>query len=219
MFSSTYLLQSVSEEKENRMIEIMLSNMTSRELIWGKILGQIAIVFTQLFVLLSLAAIGLYFTLSNNPLPIDLSDLNLTVGQVLLGVFYLFTGFMIMATTMVGVGSSMPTYREASSFSSVFILTAVSPLWFASTIIFEPSGLAATITSYIPFTAPMILMFRNALGELSTLELLFSSGVLVIYVMIGLFLSFKLFEFGSLQYSSRINFQDFLRSFFSRKSK
>jgi ABC-2 type transport system permease protein len=214
MFASSYLLMSVSEEKENRVIETVLSIIKPKALILGKIIGQIAIVVTQLIILLALIAAVMVIT--KTQLPIDLSTVQVTAGQLFWGLFYLICGFIIMANVMVGVGAAMPTYKEAQSFSSIFIILSILPIYFAAIIIAEPSGTVAMLSSYFPLTAPMILLFRNALGELSTTELIFSAALLLVYVYLTLILAFKLFEFGSLEYSKKISFRRFLSSLLSR---
>ena len=214
-FAASYLLLSVSEEKENRVIETILSIIKPRQLITGKIVGQLAIVVTQLFALLSLAIVILIAT--HTQLPFDLSQVVLTPAQVLWGFFYLICGFIIMANIMVGVGAAMPTYKEAQSFSSIFILMSFIPIYFAAIILAEPSGTVAMIASYFPLTAPMILMFRNALGELSLAEQIVSSLVLITYVYLTLVLAFKLFEYGSMEYSRQISFISFLRHLRTKK--
>lgn len=215
-FGTTYLLQSVAEEKENRMIEIVLSIVKPKELILGKILGLVGIVLTQVLILVFLSVAGL--TLFQHNLQINLSQITINPVQLLFSIFYLIAGYLFIANIMVGVGASMPTYKEASSFSSVFILLAVFPLYFVTLILAEPSGPVAMFTSYFPFSASMILLFRNALGEMSTLELIFSSIVLIIYIIVSYIIAYKFFEFGSLEYSQRISLQRFLKSLKKKKS-
>lgn len=214
IFSTSYLLMSVSEEKENRMIETVLSILKPSELILGKIIGQIGVVFTQLIVLAGLSALAL--SMMNLNLPIDLGQLDISIGQIIGAIFYTITGFFIMASIMVGVGAAMPSYKEASSFSSVFMIASIFPLYLSAAIIAEPSGTIAQVFSYIPITAPMVLIFRNALGELSSLEFIISSIILVVFAIGSYWLAFKLFEFGSLQYNSRVSFSTFFKDLKAR---
>ncbi len=202
-FASGYLLLSVSEEKENRMIETILSIVTPRELVWGKIVGQLGIILTQLLLLISLALGGLLVFGSN--INLDLSQVAITPGQVLASIFFIVTGFLINANIMVGVGSAMPSYRDAQSLSSVFIFASLIPIYLASTIVAEPSGTLAIIFSYFPFTSPLILLFRSALGELYGVEAILGPIAVLIYVAISFVLAFKLFEIGALEYRQRIN--------------
>jgi ABC-2 type transport system permease protein len=208
--ASAQLLQSVSEEKENRMIEIVLSVIKPKDLILGKIIGEVSAILTQLFVLLGLALVIL--KLSNTSLPIDLASVQLDPLQILLAIFYLFAGLCIMAFTMVGVGAAMPSYREANSFSAVFIMLSIFPIYFFTFILAQPSGPLAIGLSYFPYTSPMILMLRNALNVLSPIETILSIIVLCIYIVIVAMITIKLFEFGAMEYSKKISFKDFFNS-------
>ncbi len=213
MFSTSYLLMSVAEEKENRMIEIVMSAIKSKELIWGKILGQLGIVLTQVAALFVLAIGSMLIVGSNFNLPINLADLSIAPAQIIGGTFYIICGFLIMANLMVGVGAATPTYKEAQSFSSIFILLSIIPIYFAPIILSDPSGTVSLIVSYFPLTSSLILLFRNALGEIALWESIFSGTILIAYVMASFYLSFKMFEYGALEYSKRISFKRLAKSF------
>jgi ABC-2 type transport system permease protein len=206
-FATSYLLMSVSEEKENRMIEIILSIVTPRELILGKIFGQVGVIFTQLLILILFASAIIPIIGLNLPVDIDFSGISIDPVQIALSLFYLVCGFLILGNIMVGVGAAVPTYKDAQGFSSVFIIMSIMPIYFASLIITDPSGTLARILSYIPFTAPLVLLFRSALDELSLLEFILTGVILVLAVIGTLYLAFKLFEIGSLEYSKKISLQ------------
>jgi ABC-2 type transport system permease protein len=208
--STGYLLMSVSEEKENRMIEIILSSIKPKDLILGKILGQVAAVIAQIIVLVTLVAVVL--STQKASLPFDISMIQIDPGQIVLSVVYLLLGFVLLATAMVGVGAAMPTYREASSFASVFIIMSIFPIYFFPLILVEPTGLIANIVSYFPFTAPMILMLRNALGAITPIEIVISLVTLVGFIYLFAQLSYKLFEYGSLEYNQKISFKSFFKT-------
>lgn len=214
-FATSLLLQSVSEEKENRMIETILSIVTPRELIWGKIAGQLSIVITQVVVLAIFALGGL--VLLSRTSPIDLSSVEVTFAQLFWAVFFTVCGFLLNANIMVGVGAAMPTYREAGGLSSVFIFAALIPVYLATSLIAEPSGTLAIFFSYFPFTSPLILLFRNALGELSGAEQLLGAVASIAYVAVSFILAFKLFEFGALEYHNRISLRNFIQNLSRKK--
>jgi len=214
--STSYLLMSVSEEKENRMIEIILSSIKPRDLILGKIIGQVAAVLTQIIILLALIIIVVIAQKSS--LPFDISKIIIDPVQIILAIIYLLLGFIILATAMVGVGSAMPTYREATSFASIFIILSIFPIYFFPLILVDPSGLIANIVSYFPFTAPMILMLRNALGAITPFEIVLSLISMIFFIYIFSHIAFKLFEYGSLEYNQKISFKSFFRTLIIRKS-
>lgn len=223
-FAVNYLLMSVSEEKENRVMEIVLSAISPKDLILGKLIGLIGIIFTQVILLTLLSIIGLIFTstiLSGqgsaiSDLTSSLGNLNISgielLGQILLGIIFTFTGFFILACTMVGVGAASPTYKEAQSLSSISVIASIFPIYFITIIISDPSGTLAQIFSFIPFTASFVLLFRNALGALSLPEILLGITILVLYCIVFVVIAFKLFEYGALEYNRKISFKDFIRT-------
>jgi ABC-2 type transport system permease protein len=215
--STGYLLMSVSEEKENRMIEIILSSIKPKDLILGKILGQVAAVLTQIIVLL-VVGVALMST-QNISLPFNPALIEINPGQIILAIIYLVLGFILLATAMVGVGAAMPTYREASSFASIFIIMSIFPIYFFPIILVDPSGLISNIVSYFPFTAPMILMLRNSLGAITPIEIVISFASLLIFMYLFAQLAYKLFEYGSLEYSQKISFKSFLKSLRKKDNK
>lgn len=207
---TNFLLMSVSEEKENRMMEIVLTGIRSKELVWGKVLGITAIIITQLIVLIVLSVVGILFTINMLPLDLDWSQIPLNPLGIILNVFYIFCGFLVIASMMVGVGAAVPTYKDAQQFSSIFIIAAVFPLYFVTLIIAEPNGLVARLTSYFPLTAPMIMLGRNALGALPVWEMLLSIPILLVYVGISLYIAFVLFEVGAYEYNQKISLRRIL---------
>jgi len=225
-FATSYLLLSVAEEKENRIMEIILSTVKPKELITGKIIGLIGIIITQVLFLIIFSIVGLVIMgaifssnydihqLINSVLYTkdNIKFININLVELLLGLFYTFTGFFILACTMVGVGSAMPTYKEAQGLSSIFIMISVLPFYFITIILADPAGSVSQVFSYIPFTANFVLLFRNALGALTLPEIIISIVVLIVYSYIALVLAFKLFEVGSLEYSKRIT----LKTLFNR---
>lgn len=206
--ANNYLLMSVSEEKENRMIEIVLSTITSGELISGKILGLAGVALAQVGLLLLLGGAVVFYSTTQLPIEINFAAIEWDVLQIFASLFYMLSGFLIMASIMVGVGAVMPTYKEAQSFSSVFVIASIFPMYFASLILADPQGTIALITSYFPLTASLVLLARNALGELPLWELGLSSILLVGYVIGGFVLAFKLFELGALEYTEKLGFKE-----------
>jgi len=209
-FGVSYFLMSVSEEKENRMMEIVLSMVRPASLVWGKILGLLGVVLTQ-FALLGVFA-AVIFSLSNSasPLPVDLSRIDLSFDQVAFGLFYLIGGYLFLAGIMVGVGAVMPNYKDAQSFSSVFIVLSILPLYLLTAILTDTSSVLARTLSYLPFTSPLVLLLRNALGELPWWEKLLSVAVVSFYVWASFVLAFKLFMLGALEYNDKISWKRLL---------
>ena len=203
--SSSYMLMSVSEEKENRMIETMLSIVTPRQMIWGKLIAMVGLAFTQLATLAIFGIIA--YQVSTRVLPIDInwSLVHFSIWQLIQTIFYIVTGFLFMAGLMVGIGGAMPTYREAQQASPLFIITSILPIYFAMVLIADPSGSIARITSYVPFMSPLVLTFRASINALPAWEQVLGIAITLFYTWLGFYLAFKLFEIGSLETGKKIS--------------
>ncbi len=203
--SASYMLSSVAEEKENRMIETVLSTISPRELIWGKIIGLTGVAFTQLIALGALGGIAVLVSQNVFTIDIDWSAVNVNVWQIVSAFFYIITGFLFLSSIMVGLGAAMPRYRDAQQLSGIFILLTVIPIYFVQILIADPAGTVARIASFTPFTAPLILLFRGSLDALPLWESLLGMAVAASYAVIGFYIAFKLFELGSLEFSKKIS--------------
>ncbi|MFC1663163.1 ABC transporter permease [Patescibacteria group bacterium] len=216
ILSGNFMLSSVAEEKENRVAETLLSIMPPKQLIWGKIIGLTGVAITQVLALIVFGAIAVLISSSALvAFDIDWSAVEISFWPTINALFYILTGFIFMASVMVGVGAAMPTQREAQQFSGIFIMLTVFPMYLAPLILTDPSGLLARVISFFPFTAPLILLFRSTIGELVLWESILGIIAMLIYVAIGLYVAFKLFEIGSMELSNRIS----LRSLFQRGKK
>lgn len=210
MMSSSYMLMSISEEKENRMIEIVRSIVPVRTLLWGKLLGLTAVAVTQLLTLsLLIVVIG---TISSATLiDIDWSMVDVSFLQIVTALYFVFAGFFFIASIMVGVGAAMPNYRDAQQFSSLFIILSILPIYLATVLVTDPGGAIAQFFSFFPFTAPLVLLFRSSVDAIAGWELLLGSVAVLIYILIGLYLAFTMFRIGSMEYTEKLSWKMLLR--------
>ena len=211
LVSANYFIMSVTEEKENRVIEMVFTAIKPTMLLMGKIIGITGLAGLQL--LINGVFIGSIFLLFQEQVPAELLDIHLQIDvlQLAISSFYLVAGFLLLAVTMVAVGSIMPSAQEAGSLTSVFLILAISPLWFFTAILANPSGAIAVGASYFPYTAPLVLLLRNTLGELSMLEVGLSIGVLSIYVVIAGYLAVIFFKRGAMEYNQRLSLRRALK--------
>lgn len=206
--SVSYMLMSIAEEKENRMIETIRSIVTSQDLIWGKLLAMVGLAFTQLVVLVVYGVIAYNVSTKVLPISLDWSLVHINVWQGLLTAFFVVGGFTFMASLMVGIGAAMPSYRDAQQASPLFIITSILPIYFATVLLADPSGVVARITSYVPLMSPLVLTFRASVGALPWWEQLLGIVATLVYLAIGLYLAFKLFELGSLELGRKVSLKE-----------
>lgn len=198
--SSGYLLQSVAEEKENRIVEIIISSVRPTELMAGKVLGLGALGLTQVLVWLG-SAWG--FTGGMATLLAMVGSIGIPARVFVLGVVYYLLGYLLYAVLMAGVGSLGTTMRESQQLAGIFSFIAVIPYMLASFVIVNPNAPLARVFSFFPLTAPTMMMLRVPLGEVPWVDIVGSIGVLLLSIPAALWFGAKLFRVGLLIYGKR----------------
>ncbi|NOZ07222.1 MAG: ABC transporter permease [Chloroflexi bacterium] len=198
--SSGFLLQSVSEEKESRVIEIVLSSVTATQLLAGKVLGLGALGLTQILVwtVSSLALGGGAASL------LSLGDLTFIEPSILLlAIVYYILGFTLYAVLMGSVGALGTTMRESQQLAGLFSFGAAVPYMLSGFLFTNPNALLARILSFFPLTAPTMMMLRLPLAEVPTVDIIGSLVVLVASIPVVLWAGAKVFRLGLLMYGQR----------------
>jgi ABC-2 type transport system permease protein len=208
--SSSYLLQSVSAEKENRMIETMLSIVDKKSLMFGKMLGLVGIVFVQLLTWVGFGLLTYYLVMNQFHMPIPIDFNNIDLKLLPLNIYLTVMGFLFFAAIMTGVGAVGTGAEDSRNLSSIFIILSIFPIYLLQMLITDPNSILAKVFSYFPFTSFMVLLMRNSLGALSTQELIFGIVLSLVYVIIAMWIALKLFELGCLMYNRRPSFKEML---------
>ena len=209
--SSGYLLQGLGEEKENRVMEILLSSISPRQLLAGKVLGLGAAGLVQIVVWLISA--NFLLRMASASWGSVLGSLQITPEFLILGIVYFILGYLLMAILMAGVGSISPTAREGQQMSVIFIMPVIIPIYFITLILENSDSVAVRILTFIPLTAPITVMVRSGISVIPIWELAVSIGILILSVW-GLFvLTTKLFRTYLLMYGKRPDLREIVRSF------
>lgn len=212
------MLTSTTEEKENRVTEMILTSIKSRPLIIGKIIALIILGFIQISVILIPIILAYLFAREALNIP-DISQfinmIEFDPVRILIGLALLLSSFMLFTGLLVGIGAAMPTAKEANSFFGFMILAMFLPLYVFMAIVSQPGTPIVQFFSYFPLTAPITLMLRNAVGNLPVGEALIGITILTVSGVIALALAIRIFRYGTLEYSKRIS----LGSVFGRKKR
>jgi len=189
-FSSTYLLQSLGEEKENRLIEVLLSSVTTRQLLVGKVMGLGAAGLVQVAVWLD--TFPLLILVGGSSLGGIFNSIHLPPNFILLGILYFILGYAIFAVLSAITGSLAPSAREGQQLASIFTLIAVSPFWFISAMMFFPNSPAWVVLTIFPLTAPVVTMIRLGLTGVPAWQLAVSALVMVLTLLGLLWISVRI---------------------------
>jgi len=207
--TSGYLLQGVARDKTSRVMEILLSSVTARELLAGKVLGLGALGLTQVVIWLasSVALSGGTVGLLGIALPLMVRP------QVLiLGVVYYVLGFLVYAVLMGSVGALGTTQQESQQLAGIFSLLAAIPLMMAGFMFTNPNMTIVRVLSWFPFTAPTMMLLRLPMAEVPLLDIVGSIVMLLISIPVVLWAGSKIFRMGLLMYGKRPGLRQVLRA-------
>ena len=198
--SSGYLLQSVAEEKESRVIEIIVSSIRPLELMAGKVAGLGALGLTQVLVWMVSAA---GFSGGAVALLAVAGAASIPARVLILGVIYYLLGYTLYAILMAGAGALGTTMRESQQLAGIFSFFAAVPYMVSGFLFANPNMLVARVLSFFPLTAPTMMMMRVPLAEVPWVDVVGSIVVLLISIPAALWAGAKLFRVGLLIYGKR----------------
>ncbi len=207
--SSGFLLQGVSEEKESRVIEILLSSLTAMELLAGKILGLGALGLVQIlfwlgsgWALMGIAVTGLAL----------FGAINLDLMPLVLGLVYFLLGYILFATLMASAGSLGSSAREGQQIAGIFTGLTAIPFMVSSFLLTNPNSLLVQVLSYVPLTAPVMMLQRLGMGEVPPYQIAISLILLILGIGGALWAGAKVFRMGLLMYGKRPSVSEILRA-------
>jgi len=210
MLSSTYLVQGLGDEKESRLIEILLSSVSTRQLLVGKVLGLGAAGIVQ--VVVWLASAPLLLRLASSAFGGFIGTIQLPANFLVLGIVYFILGYSLFAALSAGIGAISPNAREGQQLAMIYTLFVFVPLWFSSLLFIFPNSPIWVVLTIFPITAPMAVMLRLGVSDIAAWQLAVSIAVLVLSTIGVLFLSVKAFRVYLLMYGKRPKFGEIIRS-------
>jgi len=202
--SSAYLLQGMAEEKENRVMEMVLSSISPDQLMLGKLIGLGAAGLLQMAVWSAMSVVTLVF-----------SAVTFVVapGLFLLCFVYFLLGYVLFGSLMLGFGALGTNLRESQQMASIWSFIGASPAMIVIALFEAPQGTVARIFSYIPFTAPTTMMFRYVIDPKGTpaYDIVASMLLLVGSTWFALRISARLYRAGLLLYGKRPGIREIWR--------
>ena len=213
-FFAGQALTSTTEEKENRVIEMILTTIEARTLIIGKIISLIVLMLIQGVLVVAPVLIGYLLFRNQLNLPnIDLSGLPVDWARIGVAAVIFALSFAFFTGVLVLIGATMPTAREANQFMGFVMIALYGPLYAVSLFISMPDAPIVRFLSLFPLTSPIPLLMRNAAGNLQPWEIAAGALILLASSIFVLILAVRVFRFGALEYSRKVS----LKEMFARR--
>lgn len=214
--ASGLMLNSITTEKQNRVLEILMVSITPTQMLAGKIvaLGIVGLLQTLVW-----SGTG-YFLLRLSGQTFNLSSaFQLPPSILAWGVLYFLLGYAIYASLMAGVGALVPNLREASQATTIIIMPLIVPLVLISALINDSNGVLAVVLSLFPLTAPVTMMTRLAAGNVPLWQTALAALLMVGAAWLILRSVSNLFRAQTLLSGQPFSARIFLRALFARQAQ
>lgn len=233
------VMNSIIEEKNNRVLEIVVSSIKPTQLLIGKIIGVGLVAVTQIIIWV---AIVLCITTMILPavMPADImnevtalntgsmdisnssidQDMAIALGMFtnvdyvleLVGYLFLFLvgGFLFYASIFAMIGSAVDNIQDASQLQMLGIVPVIIGLVSSMAVIPNPNGLFAIIMSMIPFTSPMVMMARVPF-DIPAWQIVVSIVLLYLSIFFMVWIAAKIYRIGIFMYGKKPTVRDLIR--------
>jgi len=200
MFGGT-IAQSVVEEKQTRVVELLISAIPVRSLLAGKVIGNTILAMGQILILAAVAIVGLTVT--------DQTALLQGLGGPIawFAVFFLF-GFILLASLFAAAASMVSRQEDIGSTTTPLTMLVMAPYFLV--IFFFDNPLVLGIMSYVPFSAPVGMPMRLFLGTAQWWEPLLSLAILIATCVAAILVGARIYENSLLRMGGRVKLSEAL---------
>jgi len=209
MITSGSLIQATAIEKENKVVEVLLSSAAPDQILLGKLLGVGGSGLLQIAVWFAMLGVGAFAWAA----ALAAMGVEIPWGTVLVSAVFFIVAYLFYGSLMLGTGSLGANQKQANQLGMIWTLLAIIPMVFSSVLVMNPDGVLSRVLTWIPFTAPITVIFRMAFDPEGTAwwEIAGPFVLLVASTWYGIRFGARLFRVGILLTGVRPKWRDILR--------
>lgn len=218
------VMTSIIEEKNNRVLEIIVSSVKPSQLMLGKILGVGLVAITQILIwavlIGTMSAVGMPLLMGSDVMTDAPTELSGAVTQLadpsfmltifITTVLYFIGGFLFYASIYAAIGSAVSNIQDASQLANIATIPVIAGILFSLAILNNPTSTLAFWISIIPFTSPMAMMTRVPFG-VPFWELALSIALLYASFIFMIWLCQKIYRVGIFMHGKKPNLTEIIR--------
>ena len=202
------IMRNILEEKNARIVEILLSSTNSFELMMGKIIGIGSAGITQMLIWSLLGIVGFIYVSYQFP---QSEIIIFNSATIIFFIIFFILGFFLYATIFAAIGAITNTDYEAQQLAAPITWALVIPFIIAIMTTRNPNGIIPVIFSFIPFFTPTVMFMRVSIIQPPFYEVMFSIILMILTVLLLMWLTAKIFRVGILMYGKRPSFKELLK--------
>lgn len=206
MLSGSWMLQGTVEERSNKLLETVLACVSPNELMYGKLIGTVAVGLTMVACWIACAIAAAFATQGLiadflRPALVPLAE----PGVALAIVYYFLAGYLMISMIFLTIGAMSDSFRDAQSYLSPVMLVITMPyVVIAQAVLRDPSSLGVRVMSWIPIYTPFTMLARLGAG-VPWWEVVGCGMTLAIFIVIEVVLLARVFRASLLSAGSKPN--------------
>lgn len=197
------VMRGVIEEKQSRIIEVLLSSVRPFELMLGKIIGIGAVGLTQYLIWAicgaGISAVAALPALATGAVKIP----SISILQIVFFVVYFVLGYFLYATFYAMVGAIVSNDEDGQQMQMPVTMTIVVPVMLSTMVMRNPDSTASTILSLIPFFSPVLMFLRIGMQTPPWWQIALSIVLMIGTILAAVWLVAKIYRVGVLMYGKR----------------
>lgn len=230
------VMSSIIEEKNNRVLEIVVSSVKPTQLMLGKIIGVGLVAFTQILIWAAviigasifiipalipdnLMAEAAAVSAGTAPESIDfelayiinaVTNVGTVISTMLILIGFLIGGYLLYATIFAAIGASVDNQQDASQIQILGMLPIMIGLFASMIVVEDPGSTFAVAMSLIPFTSPMVMVARIPFG-IPDWQIATSFALLLVTILFMIWFAAKVYRVGIFMYGKKPSVIDLIR--------
>ncbi len=209
MNAGSYMLQAVTDEKENRTIEVLATSIRPEELIGGKAVGLMSVGLTQLGIWVLTGVLAL---LAASPFVPEVQGVRVPWSFVGVAVLFFVPAYALIAGLMTAVGGMVTDLRQGQQITGILNLFFTLPFFFVALIMAKPNSPLIVALTLFPTTAFVTITMRWAMTAVPLWQLGLSWVLLVSSAVVSVWLAARIFRLGMLRYGQNLNVKTIITS-------
>ncbi|MGA9771071.1 MAG: ABC transporter permease [Blastocatellia bacterium] len=202
LFYGLFVMRGVIEEKQSRIVEVVISSVKPMQMMMGKLIGIGLVGLTQIGIwALSAGALSMFGASIFSSRGVTFPHIPLSL--LVCFVIYFVLGYFLYATLYAMVGSTVSSEEDAQQAQLPVTLLIIVPMMIFGMVMANPNSTSSIVLSMVPFFAPTLMMMRIAIINPPVWQILLSMAIMVITIVGCVWVAAKIYRVGILMYGKR----------------
>jgi len=208
---------SVAREKNDRTMELLITNTSPNYLIWGKVLASTVVSTGQLILMILVAGAGIMLNRRNYPAELlDIISEGIGINSLIIFVVFALFGTFMYYFLYASVGALVSKVEEVNSAMAPIQFVFIAAFVLCSFSLNMPEGVLMRVISIVPFTSPMAMFIRYSMTTVPVTDLIVAVVLLIVALYFLAYLAIKIYRMGTLNYGNKISFLKAVRLVFRK---